>query len=181
MKHNLFAFCLVLGLVGCTLAQGSAPASQAPAGTQAAAQSPDQAAINATLKAYVNAYGSRSINDIVAVWPDLQNDKKEYKKLKEHFTDTKVSNDRVSLNSCDTQVVKDDAVVKCERTEEFVKTETNTSYGGDAMMASPAQRPPPTQQDLKHNVKKSGTVWMKLHKDGDSWKIVSVSEKPQSL
>ena len=110
----------------------------------------------------------------------MQNEKKEYKKIKEHFTDTKVSHEQVNLNACETQAVKDDAVAKCERTEEFVKTEIETSYGGDATMASPAQRPTPTNTENRRPVKKTGTVWVKLHKDGDTWKIVSVSDKPQS-
>ena len=45
----------------------------------------------------------------------------------------------------------------------------------------PAQRPPPSDQEMKHNVKKNGTVWMKLHKDGDNWKIVAVSDKQLSM
>jgi len=181
MKHHFFAFCLILALAVCALAQGSAPASQAPASPPDRAQSANNAAINAALNAYVNAYGKRSIDDLVAVWPDLANQKKEYRKIKEHFADAKVSNEKLSLNSCETQAVKDQAMATCEQTEEFVKTETETTYGGDAMMASPAQRPPPVKQDLKHNMKKSETVWVKLHKDGDTWKIVSVSNKKQSL
>ena len=181
MKANLLAFCLALALTGCALAQDAAPASTTPAGTQAAAQLPEQAGINTTLKAYANAYGSRNINDLVAVWPDLPNQKKDYKKIKEHLTDTKVSHDSVTFSSCETQVMKDNAVTKCDRTEEYIKTEMNTTYSGDAMMASPAQRPPPTTQEKKTPVKKTETVWVKLHKNGDNWQIVSVSDKPQTL
>jgi hypothetical protein len=175
MKHNFLAFCLVLALAGCALAQESAP-SQAPA--QAGAQSADSAGINATLKAYVEAYGRKSIDDLVAVWPDLPNEKKDYKKIKQHFADTGVSNEKVSLDSCDSKITGMDAVAKCDRSEEFVKTETDTTYGGDATMASPAQRPPPTNQQLKRPVKKTAPAWFKLHKNGDNWQIVSVSDKP---
>ena len=181
MKLRIVGSCLILLVCSGAFAQQAAPASVPATGSEAAAPSPEQAGIDATLKAYVNAYGSRQIDDLVAVWPELQNEKKEYKKIKAHLTDTQISNDRVSLNSCKTQIVKADAVVQCDRTEEFIKTETQTSYGGDAMMASPAQRPPPSDQELKHNIKKSGMVWMKLHEDGGKWKIVSVSEKPLSM
>jgi len=182
MKQHLLAFCLILALAVTALAQGSAPASQAPASASDRAQSAaDNAGTNALLKAYVNAYANRNIDDLVAVWPDLQNQKKEYKKIKEHFKDPKVSNEKLSLDKCETQAIQNQAMATCEQTEEYVKTETETSSGGDAMMASPAQRPPPTTQDLKHNMKKTQTVWVKMHKDGDTWKIVSVSDKKQAL
>lgn len=181
MKYHFFALFLILALTVCAFAQESAPASQVPPGVAANAQTPDQAAINATLKAYVDAYGTRNIDNLVAIWPDLPNQKKDYKKIKEHFTDSKISHDKVSLNGCETQAMKSDVVVKCERIEEYIKTEEETSYFGDAMMASPAQRPPPNPRQEKHTEKKHGNVWVKLHKDGDSWKIVSVSEKPLSL
>ncbi|HTZ94876.1 MAG TPA: hypothetical protein VMB18_00665 [Terriglobales bacterium] len=181
MKHNFFAFCLILALALSALAQDSAPASQAPATSPDRTQTADNAGVNALLKSYVNAYTNRSIDDLVAVWPDLQNQKKEYRKISEHFKDSKISKEKLSLDQCETQAVKDQAMATCQQTEEYVKTETQTSYGGDAMMASPAQRPPPTQQDLKHNVKKTQTVWVKMQKQGDTWKIVSVSDKKQTL
>lgn len=181
MKRNVFAFCLIFVLALCALAQQSAPASQTPPDAQAKNQPTDNAAINAALKAYVEAYGKRSIDGLVAVWPDLANQKKEYKRVKQHFQDQKISNEKVSLDSCEAQAVKDEAMATCQQTEEFVRTETETTYGGDAMMASPAQRPPPTTQNLKHNEKRTKTVWIKLNKDGETWKIVSVSDKKQSL
>lgn len=181
MKYHFFALFLILALTVCTFAQESAPASQVSPGVAANSQTPDQAAINSTLKAYVDAYGTRNIDNLVAIWPDLPNQKKDYKKIKDHFTDSKISHDKVSLNGCETQAMKSDAVVKCERTEEYVKTEQQTQFSGDAMMSNPAQRPPPSQREEKHTEKKHGNVWMKLHKDGDNWKIVAVSEKPLSL
>jgi hypothetical protein len=181
MKHHVLAFCMILVFAVCALAQESAPASQAPAGNQAKNQPTNNASINATLNAYVNAYGKRSIDDLVAVWPDLANQKKEYKRVKEHFSDQRVSNEKLSLDSCEAQAVKDQAMATCQQTEEFVRTDTETTYGGDAMMASPAQRPPPVTQNLKHNEKRTKTVWIKLNKDGGAWKIVSVSDKKQSL
>lgn len=179
MKSHFFALCLILALGVSAIAQDSAPASQAP--TPDRTQAVDNAGINALLKAYVDAYTNRSVDQLMAVWPDLQNQKKDYKKISEHFKDTKVSKEKLSLDQCETQAVKDQAMATCQQTEEYVKTETQTSYGGDAMMASPAQRPPPTSQDMKHNVKKTQTVWVKMLKQGDTWKIVSVSDKKQTL
>lgn len=179
MKSHFFALCLILALGVSAIAQDSAPASQAP--TPDRTQAVDNAGINALLKAYVDAYTNRSVDQLTAVWPDLQNQKKDYKKISEHFKDTKVSKEKLSLDQCETQAVKDQAMATCQQTEEYVKTETQTSYGGDAMMASPAQRPPPTSQDMKHNVKKTQTVWVKMQKQGDTWKIVSVSDKKQTL
>lgn len=178
MKHHFLAFSLILALAVCALAEESAPAA---AGIQSKNQRTDNAGVNTALGAYVNAYGKRSMDDLVAVWPDLANQKKEYKKIKEHFADQKVSNEKLTLDSCEAQAVKDQAMATCQQTEEFVRTETETTYGGDAMMASPAQRPPPVTQDLRHNQKKTKTVWIKLNKDGGTWKIVSVSDKKQSL
>lgn len=179
MKSHFLAFCLILALAVSALAQGSAPTSQASSTDRN--QTADNAGVNTLLKAYVNAYANRSIDDLVAVWPDLQNQKKEYKKVKDHFKDPKISNEKLSLDKCETQAVQNQAMATCEQTEEYVKTETDTSYGGDAMMASPAQRPPPTTQDLKHNIKKTQTIWVKMQKQGDTWKIVSVSDKKQTL
>ena len=180
MKPHFFAFCLILALAVSALAQESAPASQAPPGTQAAA-SPEQAAIDATLKAYVTANDRRSIDDLVAVWPDLPNQKKDYKKIKEFFSDGSISNPKTTIQPLEIQATKDDAIAKCERTQEFVKTHVHTDFAGDAMMSNPAQRPPPQQQQTKENKKKTETVWIKLHKNGDDWKIVSISDKPQSM
>jgi hypothetical protein len=175
MKPKFFAFVLILALAGFAFAQGSASSTPAP---QAANPSPDDAAINSTLNTYVNAYMNKSIDQLVAIWPDLPNQKKDYKKIKEHLSDPRTSHEKVTLTSCDTKISQAAAVTKCERAEEWVRTETQTNYGGDAMMASPAQRPPPTTQDLKHQEKKSGTVWIKLQKNGDNWQIASVSDKP---
>jgi len=179
MKHNIFPLCLILVLATCALAQEATPA-QSPAGAQAAAQGPNRGPIEAALKAYVSAYDRRSLDDLVAVWPDLPNQKKDYKKIKEFFNDGSISDAKLSIQPLEIQSVNNSAVAKCERIQEFVKTETHTQQSGDTMMSSPAQRPGNTQMTSKENKKKKDTVWIKLHKNGDNWQIVSITDKPQT-
>src|SRR5580700_9191335 len=166
---------------GSALAQAAATAGvvslmlPSAASPPAVSQTPDHAQIDATLKAYVDAYGRRNMDDLVAVWPDLVNQKKEYKKIKDFFEDHEISDEKVTLDSCEAQIRKNDAITKCERTEKFIRTYTETQWLGDAMMASPAQRPPPWQVERKSPVKKSKEAWVRLHKNGSNWQIVSVS------
>ena len=181
MKAHFFALCLILALAGCALAQESGSTSQTAASAQATAQSPNQAAVEGALKAYVSANDRRSMDELVALWPDLPNQKKEYKKIKEFFSDTSIANPKMTVQPLEIQSMKDDAIVKCARTQEFVKTHIHTEFAGDAMMSNPAQRPPPQQRETKENKKKTETTWIKLHKQGDDWKIVSISDKPQSM
>jgi len=159
------------------LAQGGT-ASQ-PSDTQAGAQANMPAEIETTLKKYVAAYERRSTQDLLAVWPDLQSQKKEFGKIKQHFDDPNVSNEHMSLRPLETQVLKDDAIVQCERTEKFGKT-GSTPTGGDLIMnRAPAQTPAPSQ--WTKDVKKTDKVWVKLHKNGDNWVIVAVSPKQLSF
>jgi hypothetical protein len=160
------------------VAQGGT-ASTKPSDAQGSAQAQMPPAIETALKKYVAAYERRSEQDLLAVWPDLQNQKKEFGKIKQHFGDPNVSNEHMSLRPLETQMFKDDAVVQCERIERFSKTET-TQTGGDLIMnRSPAQSPPVS--DTTKPVTKSGKVWVKLHKNQDDWVILSVSEKPSSF
>jgi len=165
----------LLACAGFAQQPAAAPPSTTPS---SAAPAPDRAPIEATLKAYVTAYNRRSLDEVVAVWPDLPNEKKDYKKLKDHLQDTHVSSLQFTLQPLETQSLKDDAVVKCERNEQFVKAVTITQQSGDAMMSDPFQRPGNTQRDQKKNVNKKDTVWVKLHKNGDTWQIVSILDKP---
>jgi hypothetical protein len=132
-----------------------------------------------TLRKYVSAYEQRNIQDLLAVWPNLQNDKKEYERTKKHFNDGNVSNEHMSLQPLETQVLKEDAIVRCERLERFAKTETSDG-GGDLMRdRMPTQNPGP--HNSTKDVKRKDNVWVKLHKDNDQWVITSVSSKQPSL
>ena len=187
MKHNslmkrllVVSLCL-LALVCLGSAQQSSGDQASPA-TAAAAPGPDRGPIEATLKAYVSAYERRSMDELLAVWPDLQGQKKEFKKIKDHFNDGSVLEPvKVTLGPQEIQSSKDDAIARCQRTEEYVKLETHTDSAGDAMMSNVAQRPPPTQSTNKKNVKKTETLWFKLHKNGDKWQVVAVSDKQLSM
>ena len=135
--------------------------------------------IGEALKKYVAAYEARNLQDLLKVWPDLQNQKKDLGKIKQHFNDPNVSNEHLTLQPLQTQVLKDDAIVNCERTEHFAKMET-TNPGGDLIMnRQVSQTPPPTE--TTKTLKKTNKVWIKLHQNQDSWVIVSVSEKPLSF
>jgi len=142
-------------------------------------QSRIPAGVEIALKKYISAYEGRSIQDLLAVWPDLQNQKKEFGKIKQHLNDGNISNEHVSLHPLETQILKDDAIVLCERAEQFAKTETS-DVGGDLMMnRSPAQSPPASQ--TTKTVKNKDKVWVKLHKNNDDWVIESVSAKQLSF
>lgn len=135
--------------------------------------------IETMLKKYISAYERRSMPDLLAVWPDLQNQKKEMGKIKQHFDDGNVSNEHMSLQPLQTQVSNDDAILQCERTEQFAKVESLETGGDLGMGRYPTQNPGPSHATKQ--VKKKDKVWMKLRKDHDDWLIVSVSEKPLSL
>ena len=136
--------------------------------------------IRVALEKYMAAYEHRSMPDLLAVWPDLQNQKKEFGKIKGHLTDPQISNEHVSLLSVETQSLKDDALVQCEREEHFSKTTTPQFSGGDLMRdRSPAQNP--TTHSETSTVKKKEKIWVKLHKDQENWIIVSVSDKQLSF
>jgi hypothetical protein len=176
MKRTLLLLAPLFALV----LMGSAQA-QAPASIDTAASSPDRAPIEATLKSYVAAYERRNIEELVAIWPDLQNQKKDYKKIKQHFDDSHISNLKVTLAPQEIQTSKDDAIARCDRTEEYVKTVSHSDGSGDTMMANVAQRPPPSERTSTSNEKKKDTLWFKLHKNGDNWQIVQVSDKQLAL
>ncbi len=166
-------------LVFCSAVAQDAAAAQPPAAQGTGAQAQMPAGIEIVLKKYVSAYERRSAQDLVTIWPDLQNQKKEFDKIKHHLDDASVSNEHMSLHPLATQTLKDDAIVRCERTEHFEKTGA-TPTGGDLIMNSaPAQTPGPSQSTK--DVKKADKVWVKLHKNGDDWVIVSVSQKQLSF
>ena len=169
-------FCALLLCSALAQDATSATATQA-SGASAVSQMPPE--IEAALKKYVAAYEGRNLQDLLAVWPDLQNQKKDFGKIKQHFNDPNVSNEHMTLQPLQTQVLKDDAIVNCERTAHFAKTET-TNTGGDLIMNRQVSQTPPPSESTK-TVKKTNKVWVKLHKNQDGWVIVSVSEKPLSF
>ncbi len=139
---------------------------------------PDRLQIESTLQSYVAAYARRSLPELLAVWPDLQNQKKEFEKIKRHLTDPSVSGEEITVQLLEIQPTKDGVFVRVHRTEQFVRTETSSTAGtGDIRMGEPRQFPGPYQNEKKKEVKKSGEVWITMRRSDDAWMIVSVSEK----
>jgi hypothetical protein len=159
-------------------AQQKVEAEASPA-QQAATQNPDRSAIDALLKRYATAYNHQSLDELVAVWPSLQNDKKAFKKTKDEFGRVDVSEMNVSLQVREVQpAASGDTLVHCTRSDEYKKTQTTAYTSGDNMMGSmPAQNPGPAHLNEKKPVHKTSDVWLALHKSGDAWTIASVSDK----
>ena len=116
---------------------------------------------------------------MLAVWPELQNQKKDYEKIKRHLADPGVSDEKVTVQPSEIRSTNDGVLVRAERTEQFVKTETTSTIGVGDLRAGgmPGQDPGPYQSQKKKDVKKSGEVWITMHRAGDAWTIVSLSDK----
>jgi hypothetical protein len=156
-------------------------AQQVPAPASGNVSSADQVQVQETLQRYMAAYAHKSFQELSAVWPDVVNQKKEAKEIKHHMEDGNVTHEQMSLQLLQTDPATDGALVKAERTEQFVKTErTSTISHGDLNMGNmPVQDPGPSQVEKTKSSKKTDTVWFKLRKSGDSWTIVSItSQKP---
>ena len=170
---------LFCALLLCSAAAQDATSAKATQASGASAESQMPPEIGEALKKYVAAYEARNLQDLLKVWPDLQNQKKDLGKIKQHFNDPNVSNEHMTLQPLQTQVLKDDAIVRCDRTERFAKTETSET-GGDLIMNRQVSQTPPPSESTK-NVNRTNKVWVKLHKNQDGWVIVSIGEKPLSL
>jgi len=160
------------------LAQQTTPSQPAPS-AQTDSQSADRDQIQKVLKRYEMAYEGRNMAELQAIWPTLQNDQKEQKKIKKEFDRADISQMKLALEPEDMQFpTKDEAVVKAKCNEQYVQVVSSSYSSGDATMGGMGgQRPGPTNNTDKKTVKKTSDVWMKLHRDGDNWTIVSVSDK----
>jgi hypothetical protein len=131
-----------------------------------------------TLQRYLAAYVRRSFPDLLTVWPDLQNQKKDYDTIKRHLADPSVSREEMTIELREIQSTHDGALVRAHRTEQFVRTETTSVASiGDLRVGEPRRFPGPSQIEKKTDVKKSGEVWITMRPMDDLWIIVSVSEK----
>ena len=128
---------------------------------------------------YQRAYEQQDFAELLAVWPTLSKDAKEFKKIKRQFDRADIAHVKLVVEPHDVRFSgQDDAVVQCSTSEQYVQLEKSGYYGGDAMLARlVAQTPGPLNDLEKRKVKKTGDVWMTLHRDGDQWTIVSVSHK----
>ncbi|MCU1303321.1 MAG: hypothetical protein JWQ87_3605 [Candidatus Sulfotelmatobacter sp.] len=146
---------------------------------QSVASTPDRIQVEQALQRYLAALVHRSLPELVTVWPDLGHQKKEYERIKRHLEDTSVSDDRISLQPLEIEVKGDEAVVKAQRTEEFVKTEYVNSASHGILMSNdvPMHDPSTDRIPKKKNKKKMDTLSIDLHRAGDSWKILSITEQ----
>jgi hypothetical protein len=128
---------------------------------------------------YQKAYERQDLRELLAVWPTLPRDAKQFKKIKQQFERADITHVRLVVEPHDVQIRgNDDAVVQCSNSEQYVQLEKSGYYGGDAMLPRlVAQTPGPLNDLEKRKVKKTGDIWMTLHRDGDQWTIVSVSDK----
>ena len=171
----IFAIILFASMM---LAQQATPSQSAPA-SQANSQSNDRDQIQNLLKRYQAAYEGRNMAELQAIWPTLQNDQKEQKKIKKEFDRADISQRKVVLEPQDIQFpAKDEAVVKSKCNEQYVQVVNSSYSSGDATIGGiVGQRPGPTNNTEKKTVKKTSDVWMTLQRDGGNWMIVSVSDK----
>ncbi len=155
----------------------SQPSSAAPAATNA--NTVDRISIEGVLRRYETAYNHQSVDELVAVWPSLQNDKKSFTKMKDEFGRADISDRKVSMEVKDVQVAADgNFLVRCTRSEQYMKLQNTTYTSGDLQMgATPVQNPGPSHLTDKKTVHKTNDVWLTLHKDGNAWTIASVSDK----
>ena len=145
-------------------------------------QNPDRVAIDATLQSYLAANMHKSLPELLAVWPDLEKDKKEYDKTKHHFADPTLSDEQMTVDPLEIKTTSDGAVVRVQRIEKYVKTTTTSSIvlGDLRSSGMPAQDPGPHKSDKKKDIKKSDEVWITMHRAGDNWTIATISgKKPQ--
>ncbi len=115
---------------------------------------------------------------MLAVWLDLQNQKKDYDKIKRHLADPSVSREEMTIELLEIESSHDGALVRVHRTEKFVETKTaSVSSVGDLRVGEPQQFPAQSQIEKKKDVLKSGEVWITMRPMDDLWIIVSASDK----
>lgn len=171
MKTQIaIAFCIALCACLAT-SQDTSPGSSTK-------QVEDRAQIEKALKHYTDAYDRQDLPDVLKVFPDLANQKKELHKIQERFDNPRISNTRLELQLLEVTPEKDGVLAKCKRIEKYDEVKYSSYESGDATIGGmPVQRPGPTKMEEKKPVSKTGDAWITLHRDGDNWKIASISDK----
>jgi hypothetical protein len=160
----------------------AASAQAASPGPKVDPNNPNRVQLDETLQRYLAAYAHKNYQQLLAVWPTLADERKEAEKIRRHLEDGSVSEEQMSVQPLETDSTPDGAVIRAQRTEQYVKTERNSSIShGDLNMGNmPVQDPGPSQTEKKKPFKKTDSVWIKFRKTGDDWTIASVtSQKPQ--
>ena len=165
--------CLFLSISAVLTAQTSSESAKTNS------PNPDRIQIEETLQRYLAAYSHRSLAELFTVWPDLANQKKEQTAIERQFADATVSDERMTVQPIEMDSTSDGALVRAQRTEQFVKTEHVNRADHTMLLITGAPMQDPTQKPIekKKDVKKSNIVWIALHRNADNWTIVSISEK----
>ncbi len=166
---------LVTGTTAAQQTVDSHPSSVA----QVASQTPDRSSIDPVLRQYEAAYNHQNVDELLVVWPRLQNDKKSLKKIKDEFGRADISDVNVSLQVQEVQAAADgETLVRCVRSEQYKKLETTGVSPGDlGIQQVPRQIGGASSQTEKKQVHKTTGVWLMLYKTGNEWAIASVSDK----
>ena len=142
------------------------------------AQSAQQGPIEAVLKKYAEAYQYRNIEGLVAVWPSLKNQEKQYKKTKEFFEDGRISDTQMLVKPLEWQLAPDQVVVRCERVEQYSKIQVAKGLGpGDIMPATAIHATTFPDTVYKKKITTHSEVWITLRRSGDNWTISAVDDK----
>ena len=170
-------FTLSFGLLLSGATAQQAGNSQPSSAVQATAQTPDTSSSDTVLRRYEAAYGHQNLDELLAVWPSLQDDKKQFKKIKDVFGSASISDVNVSLLTEETQTVAGgDLLLRCKRSEQYMRLQDTRDALADVVPGRtgiPVGKPVPT----KSPVHKTAEIWLTLHKTGAVWIIASLSEK----
>ena len=174
--RSITLYAAFIFLAAATFANAQEPLTP-PTDHTALVSAADRDQVEGTLKKYESAYQHMSLYELQIVWPDLPNQKKEYRKAEDLFKRGDVSDMLLSLEAKDVQVNGDNAVVHGIRHEHYLKNEKSEYYGSDlGMEPLGTQRLGPTAVRKKRSVKKTDDVTIHLHRQGDAWVISSLEE-----
>jgi hypothetical protein len=145
--------------------------------SQAQASATDREQIEGTLKKYELAYQHLSVYELQNVWPDLPNQKKEYRRVEELFRRGDVSGMEVSVQIQDMRWMNDSALVQCTRHEQYIMRFHSTYLVG-APNTAPGFLPIDQQNSKK--IRNDREVEFTLRRSGGNWVIVSIAETGKS-
>jgi len=179
MPHNSLIMKYLTSLLSLALLACTLQAQQTSQPSAADSKSVDKMKVDAALQQYLAAYQHRSIDLLLAVWPSLQNDKKEYGKIKHHLGDASISEEKMEVSPEDVQPTTDGAIIHAKRTETYSKVDitSGSSFGDSRAAAMPVQDPGPHKKETKKPITKQDEVWITLHHTGDTWTIANISDK----
>jgi hypothetical protein len=178
MRHdgNIGAVCA--GLLSLCFALAFSLAQCAAQATTVSAP-PDTSRIESLFHRYEASYVRQDYDEILKIWPSLESDSSESKRLKERFKRADFSDVKLNLEILDVTPLKNGiATVHCKRREQYEQVSTSTYYGADNTIGRmPAQNGGPAKQTSTRTVKKTSEVWVMVNTVGDDYVIRSMSQK----